>query len=297
MGRIPHHTNKRSISAKPAADAWPLAILVAVSQLSEEQIARHAYEAGFRGDDLATAVAVAMAESSGNTRSHNGTGLDDSYGLWQVNMHGDLGPARREQFDLDSDKDLYDPGKNAEAAFDIYRGRGKSFEDWSTFNDGSYEKHMDEARKAARDVAKNPGRDPGEDRGSGGGGGKPGDGFAVDTEHLRAYQQKVDAVADSLDGIGKRTVHAVRGIAKDSFGEVGRETGFSDALGDFSASLEKQVRATGAGARKLGAATADAARTYQEADDNAARELKSVLGWSGRRTDGGCRGNRTAVRR
>lgn len=67
------------------------------------------------------------------------------------------------------------------------------------------------------------------------------------------------------------------GIAKDSFGEVGQETGFSTALSDFSKSLEKQVNATGANARKLGAATTDAAKTYRDTDEEFARELNKLL--------------------
>src|SRR5215831_6757861 len=58
--------------------------------------------AGFHGQGLDTAVAVAMAESGGHPTSHNtnaGTG-DNSYGLFQINMLGSLGPARMQQYHL-----------------------------------------------------------------------------------------------------------------------------------------------------------------------------------------------------
>lgn len=70
--------------------------LSGMSKLSPAEIAQHAYDAGFRGDALTTAVAVAMAESSGDPRAHNDTYQDNSYGLWQINMLGDPGPARRD---------------------------------------------------------------------------------------------------------------------------------------------------------------------------------------------------------
>ncbi|GAA0517802.1 hypothetical protein GCM10011581_22050 [Saccharopolyspora subtropica] len=249
-----------------------------MSKLSAEQIAQHAYDAGFRGEALTTAVAVALAESGGNTRAHNHEGLDNSYGLWQINMLGDLGPARRRQYGLDSNKDLFDPDENAKAAYQIWKDDGdRSFRHWSTYENGAYKKHLDDARKAVRHVGKGKGNG----KGSGGGQrpGKPGgDGFTVQTEYLRTYAKQADGVADGLEAVGKKTVHAVRGIAEDTFGRVGKETGFTDALGDFSDSLKKQVTATGTNARNLGKAASEAARTYEEADQAAVRELKAALG-------------------
>ncbi|MER7016061.1 type VII secretion target [Saccharopolyspora sp. NPDC000359] len=248
-----------------------------MSKLTAEQIAQHAYDAGFRGKNLSTAVAVAMAESDGNPRSHNDTPPDDSYGLWQINMLGDLGPARREQFDLGSDKDLLDPGENAKAAYEIANG-GKDFGPWSTYTNGAYKKHLDEAEKAAKKVGQGSGGGSGGGQGGGQGGGPGGSGgFSADPEALRKYAKQAEGIADELDGIGKRTVHSVTGIAKDSFGKVGEETGFSDALGNFSKSLEKQVRTTGSNARKLAAGTTDAAKTYQEIDERSAAELKRLM--------------------
>ncbi|MBY8852241.1 transglycosylase SLT domain-containing protein, partial [Saccharothrix sp. MB29] len=98
-----------------------------MSTLSPERKARHAHDAGFRGQDLTIAVAVALAESGGDPRAHNSTPPDDSYGLWQVNMLGSLGPARRREFGLDSDSDLFSPAENARAANRI-SGDGR---DWT----------------------------------------------------------------------------------------------------------------------------------------------------------------------
>ncbi|MBB5068709.1 hypothetical protein BJ969_001797 [Saccharopolyspora gloriosae] len=259
-------------------------ILLTVTTLSPEQIAQHAYDAGFRGEALSTAVAVAMAESSGNTEAHNGQEPDDSYGLWQINLHGDLGPGRRERFGLSSDDELLDPAKNAEAAYSI-AGNGENFVPWSTYNDGTYKEHLDEAQKAA--AAIEGGGDTGPSGPPGGSteqpSGPPADsggqdnGFTVETDLLTDYAKAVEGIAEELGNIGKRALDSVTGLAPNSFGEVGEETGFAGALADLSKSLDKQVAAVGESARSLGQAAADAAKTYLDADDESIKALEGVL--------------------
>jgi hypothetical protein len=120
--------------------------------LSATEIARVAHRAGFRGKALETAVAVALAESGGNPKAHNATPPDDSYGLWQVNMLGSLGPARRRQFHLRSNQALYDPATNARAAWSI-SSHGTSFTPWSVYTNGAYRSQLARAREA---VARRP---------------------------------------------------------------------------------------------------------------------------------------------
>jgi len=96
-------------------------------------------QAGFRGNGLKMAYAIAMAESSGNAHAHNpnaGTG-DNSYGLFQINMLGAMGPERRARYGLSSNEDLYDPLTNARIAYKMSRG-GTHWTDWSTYNHGQY---------------------------------------------------------------------------------------------------------------------------------------------------------------
>jgi Lysozyme like domain/D-alanyl-D-alanine carboxypeptidase len=130
--------------------------------LTPRQIAEYAYDAGFRGQSLTTAVAVALAESGGRPGSHNTTPPDDSYGLWQVNMYGSLGPDRRRDYHLKSDSRLFDPAVNARAAFSI-SSHGTSFQPWSTYIYGQYRDHLGAARKAAQAVSADGGHgsDPG----------------------------------------------------------------------------------------------------------------------------------------
>jgi len=88
-------------------------------------------QAGFKGDALRTAWAIAKRESSGRPEAYNGnagTG-DKSYGLFQINMLGNLGPSRRKSYGLKADEDLLDPATNARVAYAMSKG-GKDFGAW-----------------------------------------------------------------------------------------------------------------------------------------------------------------------
>jgi hypothetical protein len=86
---------------------------------------------GFKGKDLVVAWAVAKKESNGRPLAFNGnhkTG-DSSYGMFQINMIDQLGPDRREKFDLDSNAELFNPVKNAEITYYMTKGG----DDWSSW--------------------------------------------------------------------------------------------------------------------------------------------------------------------
>jgi len=88
-------------------------------------------QAGFKGQALKTAWAIAKRESGGRADAYNpdrSTG-DDSYGLFQINMLGKLGPARLKQYGLSSYKDLLNPETNARVAYAMSKG-GKDFGAW-----------------------------------------------------------------------------------------------------------------------------------------------------------------------
>ena len=103
-------------------------------------------QAGFRGRALQTAYAVAMAESGGRAGAFNGNAKtgDKSYGLFQINMLGDMGPARLKQYGLSSNDDLLDPLTNAKVAFRM-SGGGKNWQPWSTYKSGAYTKYLGES--------------------------------------------------------------------------------------------------------------------------------------------------------
>lgn len=125
-----------------------------MAKLTATQIAMVAWNIGIHDEPtMARAVAVALAESGGNTNAHNpnaNTG-DNSYGLWQINMLGAMGPARRKQFDIAKNEDLFNPATNAKAMM-ILSNYGRNWAPWSTFKNNAYMKHINIAKAAAKDV-------------------------------------------------------------------------------------------------------------------------------------------------
>ncbi len=248
-----------------------------VAKLSPAQIAEYAHDAGFRGQDLTVAVAVALAESGGDTRAHNPVPPDDSYGLWQINMHGGLGPDRRDEFDLDSNRELFDPKENAQAAWEI-SGKGDSFEPWSTYTNGAYKQYLDEARKGVRALDKKGDSKPTKGGGGKGGGKSGGDGgFMVDPDALSGYARTARNISDELGTLSKHQLKGVRNLADDSFGKIGKETGFAAALDHFGAALQRQVKGVGTNADTLAGSVSRTARHYRDQDDEIAQELLGLL--------------------
>lgn len=118
--------------------------------LAGEDVARMAYQAGFRGDDLVKVVAISKRESNWRPDAFNGnagTG-DRSFGLMQINMIGDLGPARLRQFGLTSSDQLLDPQTNLNAAFRMYSDAGGSLNAWGGYKglSNTFNTDVDSAR-------------------------------------------------------------------------------------------------------------------------------------------------------
>jgi hypothetical protein len=92
-------------------------------------------------------AAIAMAESGGNPGAHNPVPPDNSYGLWQINMLGAMGPARRREFGITSNEALYNPAINARAAAKILKSQGLAA--WSTYTNGAYKKYLGKGGKGS----------------------------------------------------------------------------------------------------------------------------------------------------
>lgn len=98
--------------------------------------------AGWSGEDLRKAWAITMRESHGNPAAHNtnaSTG-DNSYGLFQINMLGNLGPQRDAAFrqhvaGYTGPDSLLDPVVNARAAHYMSNG-GKNLAAWDINKNG-----------------------------------------------------------------------------------------------------------------------------------------------------------------
>jgi len=118
-------------------------VLYIVNKLSASDIAQFAANAGF--PDVATATAIALAESGGDPEAIGDKSLaptnGPSIGLWQIN----IGSKANSQF---ANVDLTDPQTNANAAFQIFQQQG--FGAWSTFNGGQYLAFMQAAQDAVQ---------------------------------------------------------------------------------------------------------------------------------------------------
>lgn len=107
---------------------------------SDVELAQLARAAGFPESQIPMAVAVALAESSGNaSATHpNNNGSTDN-GLWQINsVH-----SGRPGFN-----NVMDPLTNAKLAFAIYKDAGNSWSPWVTAQNGAQSQFMSRGQAA-----------------------------------------------------------------------------------------------------------------------------------------------------
>lgn len=111
-----------------------------MTTLSARQIGRAAYTAGFRGDSLVTAIAVAIGESSGRVEVVNSIGC---VGLWQINqpVHVSAHPTWTRAW-------LQNAVNNARAAYSL-SGGGRTWGPWVVYTNGSYRRFLAAARDGA----------------------------------------------------------------------------------------------------------------------------------------------------
>lgn len=149
-------------------------------KLKPEEVASYLYAAGFRGDDLAKALAISYRESNFNTDAHNRnrkTG-DNSYGLFQINMIDKYGENRRRAWKLKSNEELFDPIVNIRVANEMYRwNKGHKrdpFYDWGPYKGkdavyGAASSYYPKAQAIAKKITGDP-APVGRAQSSGGGG-------------------------------------------------------------------------------------------------------------------------------
>jgi hypothetical protein len=109
-------------------------------KISDKQIAAAASSAGFTGHDLTIAIAVALAESGGDTtaRHVNNNGSTD-YGLWQINsIHSQILASGRWD----------DANSNAKMAHQIWHDAGNKWTPWATYNSQRYRVYLTRAISA-----------------------------------------------------------------------------------------------------------------------------------------------------
>jgi cell wall-associated NlpC family hydrolase len=141
---------------------------------SGPQLAAFASHAGFKGDALVIAVAIALAESSGvsDAMNYNSNGGTYDTGCWQINtVHTSGGtglpapPGGNGTLNMPKDwnavkdsmpnnvanfvQQCQDPTFNAAEAYSI-SSKGTGFGPWTTYTSGAYKSHMAEAAQAVK---------------------------------------------------------------------------------------------------------------------------------------------------
>ena len=121
--------------------------------LADRQVAGVARRSGcWRGGDLVTAVAVALAESGGRAGARGdvlleGAGWGPSVGLWQIrSRRAERGTGRVRD-------ELANRGPRANAAHACALWRGRGWLPWSAYTGGAYRAYLPRARAAVRSEA------------------------------------------------------------------------------------------------------------------------------------------------
>lgn len=117
-----------------------------MSKLNASEIQALCWQVGVNANSD-VAVAIALAESGGNTTDHNQIPPDDSYGLWQINMFP--GAHTKKELGISKNEDLFDPITNAKAMAKISNG-GKNWTAWTTYTSGKYKFYMNGAASGAQ---------------------------------------------------------------------------------------------------------------------------------------------------
>lgn len=143
--------------------------------MTAQEVYNIARDAGFSPVDAREMTALARRESSWNpsafryvAAANSVQGPETSYGLWQINMTGSLGPYRRNALGLAADNELFNPTVNARAAKWLFDLHGGHAQDWYTDRYGS---QFGYAEKFQRFLAALPSVDEMEAAYTGGGGG------------------------------------------------------------------------------------------------------------------------------
>lgn len=103
------------------------------------------------------------------------------------------------------------------------------------------------------------------------------DGFMVDPDALSDYTRRTRDIADELAELRTRELRGFRALTEESFGRIGRETGFAAALDRFGEALRHQLRGIGRNADTLADSVGRTARHYREQESDIARDLLRLL--------------------
>lgn len=261
------------------------------NMLTDAQIAQHAYAAGFRGDALNTAIAVALAESRGDADALGDIGLQTrkwgpSVGLWQIRSLNDGYGTAREQQQRDQTANT-DPATNARNAYAI-SNQGTDWGAWTTYTSNRHQGFLDRARAAsaavpadqvvptptprppAEDVVPTPTPNPRRT------------GEAPDSEFRAAPRRMRGAASEISDQAGRiKSVHSeLSGIRlpADAFGLVPESRVIASAQANSLSATTHKLAELVAAADKLSSGVKSSADNYELGDDSVAAAYRQLFG-------------------
>lgn len=136
----------------PGIPAGPIPWNGSKQTITDEEAVQVAYNAGFRGKDLITAVAIMKAESSNRVLASNKSAANETYGaavgLFQIRTLNDPSKygALDRQIRDNTNRQLENPNNNAAAAYKIFTEMSPKNEwtigKWASLGDGGVQKHL-----------------------------------------------------------------------------------------------------------------------------------------------------------
>jgi hypothetical protein len=133
-------------------------------ELTPLQIMKLCMKHGIDPDDggglnIVNAMCIAWGESSlfAGAWNFDDTSGDYSFGLWQINLKGAMGVARRAKYKITDDNQMYDPDMNASIMADMSK-KGTYWKPWGAYTNGSYRAALGVAVATRAELLKSLGR-------------------------------------------------------------------------------------------------------------------------------------------
>jgi uncharacterized protein YukE len=225
--------------------------------ISDVEIAAAARAAGFPESEIPTAVAVALAESGGDTllQNQNRNGSIDK-GLWQINSS-----AHPEK--LAGMGDWTDPQANANMAEAVWEEAGKRWRPWVSYNHNSHLQYMKRGEDAAATTRTNIQQDinaaPRADA----------SGFDARPGDMQATAGNVNGLLSQASGILSQVQSAT--LSPSAFTQLGAPV--AQASGAVQAQMSQTLQSILSLLQQVNSNVVRAAQLYQAFDRDAAAAL------------------------
>lgn len=240
-------------------------------QLTDQQVAQYAYDAGFRGNALTTATAVALAESHGDSGQVGDVGLQNntwgpSVGLWQIRSLNPGHGTATEQAQRNQTANL-DPATNAQNAYALSH-QGGNFNPWSTYTSGAYQNFTNRASTAAGQV--NTGT-----QGSNTGAGTGSSAFRVAPTALTSTANDFSGQQQQVQNSGSEV--GAENLSASAFGQVPQSQQAYEAHHSVMETAAQTIESLAQRAGSLITGLNNSADNYIQGDQNSATSYQSLM--------------------